>query len=58
MSLRVNSVTYTEAPVPDPCFSTNPPVPEMGLPLCIHWTTSEVMLTGSEVCNSQVTTDD
>ena len=58
VSLRVNSVTYTEAPDPNPCFSTNTPLPEMGFPLCIHWTMSEVMLTGSEVCNSQVITDD
>ena len=56
VSFRINSVTYTEAP--DPCFSSNTPVPGTGFPLCIQWTTSEVVLTGSEVCNSQMITDD
>ena len=58
VSLRVNSVTYTEAPSPDPCFSTNPPLPVTRLPLCIHWTESRLVVTGSEVCISQVSTDD
>ena len=58
VSLRVNSVTYTEAPGPDPCFSTNPPLPVTRLPLCIHWTESRLVVTGSEVCTSQVSTDD
>ena len=59
VALRINSVTYTEAPAPDPCFSTNPPLPVTRLPLCIHWTESRlVIVTGSEVCTSQVSTDD
>ena len=57
VSLRVNSVTYTEAPAPDPCFSTNPPLPVTGLPLCIHWTESRLVVTGSEVSTSQVSTE-
>ena len=58
VSLRVKLVTYTEAPAPDPCFSTNPPLPVTRLPLCFHWTESMLVVTGSEVCTSQVSTDD
>ena len=45
VSLRVNSVTYTEAPVP--CL--NSPLPVTRLPLCIHWTESRLVVTGNEV---------
>ena len=49
----------TEAPFPVPCVSTNPPLLVVtSLPLCLHCTDSRLVLTGSEVCTSQMSTDD
>ena len=59
ISLNLSSVTYTEAPFPVPCASANPSLLVVtSLPLCLHCIDSRLVLTGNEVCTSQVSTDD